>query len=121
MMLLGLEERHTTAIHADFRRHYSQAFTPGTRELSWGEAWHLTKALLANPDSQLQAELHNWQRPISHIELTLFDLYDVIVAANSKHGRAKPHPRPWNTTIRHTKPQPNTNAREILAQTAPTQ
>lgn len=64
--------------------------------MSWGESWRLTQVLASDPTSQVGAALAGWSHPVSREWLALADLYDAFVAANTRKGRGKAYPRPWD-------------------------
>jgi len=65
--------------------------------MTWDEAYDLARGLLADPTSRLAAARSGWDHPLSREAMTLADLYDLTVAANSdrRKGKPKPYPRPF--------------------------
>lgn len=64
--------------------------------MGWSEAWRLYLILARDPTSAVAAAQAGWDYSLSREGMALMDLYDLMHAANSKHGaRIKPYPRPW--------------------------
>lgn len=66
--------------------------------MAWGEAWSLTRTLLADPSSHVAASVAGWEHPFGVEAQLLADLYDITLAAAAGKRKAKPYPRPWHKT-----------------------
>jgi hypothetical protein len=62
--------------------------------VSIGEIYLLTKSLLSDPESRVQAAVAGWDHPVSREWIILAQQFDLAHAAASKN-RPKPMPRPW--------------------------
>lgn len=95
--LWGLIAAHRSALEYDWR---SKCGLPLAalfrREVSWGEAWDLTRELLRDPDSHVTASLAGWAYvpgPVERVNTSLFEAW-----VNSQRGHNKTPwraPRPW--------------------------
>jgi hypothetical protein len=78
------------------RSFYGVSITDIGESVSFVEAVLLTRVLLKNPASWLQAELAGWSHPASHEWAVLAHTYDLVAQVNSKpNSRPKPYPTPW--------------------------
>lgn len=109
--LLELIEEHREAFDYDWRTRFGlSADVIGTDEMSWREAWSLTRTLISDGTSQLGAAVAGWRRPWSPEAWILADIFDLLVAVNTGRGRRpKPYPRP-------NAPQPSRIGRTNLPQ-----
>ena len=110
LTLLRLAQEHRPALEYDWRTRFGCAFAPGDT-MTWGESVRLTQVLLGDPTAQVATSVAGWAYPASREALTLADLYDVTVRANSKrHAKVSAYPRPWD------KPKAATWGRTRLSQ-----
>lgn len=117
--LLDLIERYPEELSYDWMTRFGlplAALTDG--RIGWMEAYLLTRALMRDPSSRVQAAAAGWTHPFGHTERILADLYDATVALNTdkKHkSRIKPYPRPWPDGTRKTSAPPKASQREVRA------
>ena len=64
--------------------------------MTWGEAWNLTRELLADTSSHVFAAVNGWTHPVAREALVLADVYDLLARAHTTKGKPKPYPRPWD-------------------------
>jgi len=69
--------------------------------MTYGEALRLITVLASDPSSQITAGLAGWAHPVSRVDLTLRDLYDLQYMSKAKH-KPQPYPRPWDEQPQHT-------------------
>lgn len=114
LTLLVLIEEHEPAFAYDWRTRFGlplQVIEVG--DMTWREAWQLTKQLLTDTSSNVFAAIAAWAHPWSREAFVLADLYDLILLAHTdrRHRvRVEPYPRPWATPTgtrlgRATQPQ----------------
>lgn len=73
--------------------------------MTWGEAWSLTNALAADPESRVHAALAGWDHPRSFEWFMLADLWDLLARINTPKGKkAATYPRPGDKGKRVAKP-----------------
>lgn len=83
--------------------------------MSYGEAWRLTMILMGDMSSQLAASVAGWDGPISRVDATLRDLFDLQHQSKSSK-KVKAYPRPWPDKIKSlTKPNANVTQDQIIA------
>ena len=94
LWLLELAESHPSEIRADFRSLYNISWDDVGSTISWLEALHLTKMLIRDPKSWVQAAKSGWKYPVSQEWMLLAELFDLTHQINSKN-KVKPLARPW--------------------------
>ena len=83
--------------------------------MTWGEAWRLFQLLMRDSSSQIGAALAGWSEPVSRMDLTLRDLYDMQHASKAKR-KPTPYPRPWpDRTKTRLQPSADLTQDEIVA------
>lgn len=96
--LCRLIQSHQAEVVADLRSHYGV----GLWDVSLRELRPLVLVLLRDPTSWLFAEVNGWEFPTSREALTVADLFDVFVQANSRRGsKPKPYPRPFSAAKKY--------------------
>lgn len=60
------------------------------KELSYQEQWAIVEGLSYYPDTFLGSEAYGLERPASFIELTLIDLINLTISANTDPRKGKP-------------------------------
>lgn len=89
--LCRLLDEHRSEAAADFRAIYGVSL--------WGvpivEAFHLTRQLMRDPSSRLQAAAAGWGHPVSREWIVLSDLFDLQHVSKSKR-KPKDYARPWD-------------------------
>lgn len=94
VQLCRVAAEHFTPLAADLRSEFSVSLWDLGSSLTLPELWHLVSALTDDPSSRLYVSIAENKHRVSREWIVLADIYDVLVAANSKR-RAKPYPRPW--------------------------
>ncbi len=96
--LCRLIESHKAEVIADLRSHYGV----GLWDAPLRELYPLIQMLHRDPTSWLFTKLNDWDYPASRGELTLADMFDVFLRANSRKGaNPKPYPRPFTPHKRY--------------------
>lgn len=94
--LLELIEEHRGAFEYDWRTRFGLPLTVvGGWEMSYGEAYRLTKELAVEPGSRVFAAVSGWAYPMSREALVTADLIDVIARAMFQRVHTT-YPRPWD-------------------------
>lgn len=96
LTLVELIDEHPQAFAYDWRARFgSSALAVGDPDgITWGEAWQLTRALVADPSSHVAAAVGRWTHPATRESLILADLFDLLHRVHAKTP-PKPYPRPW--------------------------
>lgn len=117
--LLDLINRYPEELTYDWMTRFGlplAALTDG--RIGWMEGYLLTRALLRDPSTRIQAAMAEWAHPFSHEARILADLYDALVAVNTdkKHkSRIRPYPRPWPDENWKTSAPPKASQAEVRA------
>lgn len=83
--------------------------------MSWGEALRQTVTLMSDPSTQVAAATGGWDYPVSRLDLTLRDLYDLTHQVASVK-RVKPYSRPWaGKKKRRAQPDAGVTQSQIVA------
>ena len=104
--LLGLISLHRGAVEYDLRQRFGLGLRDVGERVTLAEVARLVVILRSDPSSAITAALEGWAFPIDRTALAMYDLFDVMVMANSdpKKGRPKPHGgRPMPTDTRDVK------------------
>lgn len=117
--LLELINRYPEELTYDWMTRFGlplSALTDG--RIGWMEGYLLTRALLRDPSTRIQAAMADWSHPFSHTDRILADLYDATVAlqTDKKHkSRIKPYPRPWPDESRKRSAPPKATQQQVRA------
>jgi hypothetical protein len=97
LSLLDLIAEHEQAFAYDWRVRFSvplEVVFDG--RMAWHESWDLSRALIADPSSQVYAAVAGWPSPMGRTEQIAADLFDLTAAIAAGKRTPKPYPRPWH-------------------------
>lgn len=117
--VLELIGDYPEAVTYDFRARFGLSpSAPFKGAVTWDEMWDLISALMNDPSSTLCAAANGWDYPISREAITLADLYDLTLSANTSKAdrpKIKPHPRPWGDQEANKSSRPTVSQEVIRA------
>lgn len=117
--LLDLIERYPEELTFDWMTRVGIPLTGLTDgRIGWMEGYLLTRALMRDPSSRVQAAAAGWKYPMTRESMILADLYDALVAVNTdkKHkSRIVPYARPWPDQNRRKSAPPKASQKAVRA------
>lgn len=97
LRLLELVDQHRGAFEYDWAARFHEPLDLDGDLPALARTWHLADQLARDPSSHVYAAINGWAYPASREALALADLFDALVAVNTRKGhKPKPYPRPWD-------------------------
>jgi hypothetical protein len=116
LRVLELRDSYPKELAYDFRTHFQLSVFELGKSISWVEAVYLISALMAHPNSHLQAAVNNWKYPVSYEWIVLSHIFDLLAMSNSKK-KPKPYPTPWpDPNVNRLKPHKAQSRSDVLKQ-----